>query len=283
MDTELLRTFLEVSKTRHFGRAAENLHLTHSAISFRIRHLEGMVGVKLFNRQRHNLTLTPHGERLIPYAKAILTSLQMALQDVGVADELVEQLSLGGTPNIWDTYLQEALPPLSEHLPAIALRTEVDNQISLARALLEQKIDIAIVFDPPRVAETESLCIGEIELMLVSSEPGISADTVNRVGYVFVDWGTAFNVQHAQLMRQPVAPVLHTGHTGIALTYLLRKGGAAFLPTNLVQSHLDAGRLHRVEGVATMPRDLLAAFLGASERIDLINAVVAFLAHPANK
>ncbi|MGB1090783.1 MAG: LysR family transcriptional regulator, partial [Oceanobacter sp.] len=37
MDTELLKTFLEVSRTRHFGRAAENLFLTQSAVSFRVR------------------------------------------------------------------------------------------------------------------------------------------------------------------------------------------------------------------------------------------------------
>ncbi len=40
MDTELLKTFLEVSRTRHFGRAAESLYLTQSAVSFRIRQLE---------------------------------------------------------------------------------------------------------------------------------------------------------------------------------------------------------------------------------------------------
>ena len=34
VDTELLKTFLEVSKTRHFGRAAESLYLTQSAVSF---------------------------------------------------------------------------------------------------------------------------------------------------------------------------------------------------------------------------------------------------------
>ena len=40
MDTELLKTFLEVQKTRHFGNAADNLYLTQSAVSFRIRQLE---------------------------------------------------------------------------------------------------------------------------------------------------------------------------------------------------------------------------------------------------
>nr|VUD34356.1 HTH-type transcriptional regulator hdfR [Raoultella sp. NCTC 9187] len=48
MDTELLKTFLEVSRTRHFGRAAEALYLTQSAVSFRIRQLENQLGVNLF-------------------------------------------------------------------------------------------------------------------------------------------------------------------------------------------------------------------------------------------
>ena len=53
VDTELLKTFLEVSRTRHFGRAAEALYLTQSAVSFRIRQLENQLGVNLFTRHRN--------------------------------------------------------------------------------------------------------------------------------------------------------------------------------------------------------------------------------------
>ncbi|MGF1808122.1 LysR family transcriptional regulator, partial [Aliivibrio sifiae] len=71
MDTDLLKTFLEVTKTRHFGRAAEHLFLTQSAVSFRVRQLESQLGNPLFTRQRHNVQLTAAGERLLPYAEAI--------------------------------------------------------------------------------------------------------------------------------------------------------------------------------------------------------------------
>ncbi len=69
MDTELLKTFLEVSRTRHFGRAAESLYLTQSAVSFRIRQLENQLGVNLFTRHRNNIRLTAAGEKLLPYAR----------------------------------------------------------------------------------------------------------------------------------------------------------------------------------------------------------------------
>ena len=59
MDTELLKTFLEVNRTRHFGKAAENLYLTQSAVSARIKLLEDLLGTPLFSRARNNVQLTP--------------------------------------------------------------------------------------------------------------------------------------------------------------------------------------------------------------------------------
>ncbi|MGQ7073419.1 LysR family transcriptional regulator [Escherichia sp. SP-MK2] len=78
MDTELLKTFLEVSRTRHFGRAAESLYLTQSAVSFRIRQLENQLGVNLFTRHRNNIRLTAAGEKLLPYAETLMSTWQAA-------------------------------------------------------------------------------------------------------------------------------------------------------------------------------------------------------------
>lgn len=82
MDTELLKTFLEVQKTRHFGKAAENLYLTQSAVSFRIRQLEQSLGVPLFVRFRNNIQLTSAGELLLPHAEAVLTAIGAAKQQI---------------------------------------------------------------------------------------------------------------------------------------------------------------------------------------------------------
>lgn len=94
MDTELLKTFLEVTKTRHFGRAADNLYLTQSAVSFRIRQLESQLGNPLFSRQRGNVHLTAAGERLRPYAEAILQTWGRAKQDVALSENLNSQIAI---------------------------------------------------------------------------------------------------------------------------------------------------------------------------------------------
>ena len=81
MDTELLKTFLEVRKTRHFGRAAQNLYITQAAVSARIKQLEESLGATLFIRKRNNIQLSSEGERLVPHAQMMLLdrTLDMAI------------------------------------------------------------------------------------------------------------------------------------------------------------------------------------------------------------
>ncbi|CAM5206211.1 LysR family transcriptional regulator [Alishewanella longhuensis] len=109
MDTELLKTFLEVQRTRHFGKAAENLYLTQSAVSFRIRQLEQQLGVNLFVRYRNNIQLTAAGERLLPHAQTMLSALQRARHDVALSAQQAKQLAIAAPTTIWDDYYNRPL------------------------------------------------------------------------------------------------------------------------------------------------------------------------------
>ena len=58
-----LRCFEVAARTEHFGRAADELHLTHGAISRAVRLLEEDLGVMLFERRQRRVFLTDAGER----------------------------------------------------------------------------------------------------------------------------------------------------------------------------------------------------------------------------
>ena len=77
-----MRTFLEVSRTCHFGRAADALHLTQAAVSARIKLLEGSLGVALFERTKREVRITPEGNRLKRHAELLLAEWRKARQDV---------------------------------------------------------------------------------------------------------------------------------------------------------------------------------------------------------
>ncbi|MFD1969465.1 LysR substrate-binding domain-containing protein [Trinickia caryophylli] len=72
-DTVLLRSFVTVAQEGSFTRAAARLHLTQSAISAHLRRLEQQAGKALLARTTRSVSLTPDGEMLLGYARAILS------------------------------------------------------------------------------------------------------------------------------------------------------------------------------------------------------------------
>lgn len=274
MDSELLKTFLEVSHTKHFGKAAENLYLTQAAVSTRIRQLESQLGVQLFTRLRNNIRLTPAGEKLRPLAKANLTLVQRIRQEVAIANNQNQQISIGATPNLWDAFLQHELSKLFSQFPGIAMRAEAHTATTLARQLLERTLDIAITFDAPKIDEVSTEEIVQVPLFLASSHKANSWQEAMQNHYVMVDWGTAFKVQHAQQFSGAPPAVLHTNTGRIALDFLLTNGGSAFLPESLLMPYVELGQLHIVEDTPSISRSVYASYITESDRLDSFRKVI---------
>jgi len=274
LDTGLLKTFLEVAKTRHFGRAAENLYLTQSAVSSRIRQLEQLLNTQLFERHRHNILLTTAGQRLIPLAEGMLSMWQRTYEEIGLASAQQVALAIGAPANLWDAFLQQLIVRVACDNPQISLRTLTESSASLSRGLLERRVDIALMLDPPKVEECSTEPAGMLELQLVASEAGFDPQQPGALGYVALDWGIAFNLQLARTLPQQAPAVLATGQVNIAMEYLLSAGGWAWLPTFLVEPALAAGLLHSVEGIPAMQRPVFLVYRRASERREAIDQLV---------
>ncbi|MFE0422856.1 LysR family transcriptional regulator [Streptomyces sp. NPDC058953] len=74
LDPRLLRAFDAVARELHFTRAAARLYVAQQALSRDIRRLEQRLGADLFVRSTRRVALTPEGERLLPYARAVLAA-----------------------------------------------------------------------------------------------------------------------------------------------------------------------------------------------------------------
>ena len=72
MDLTLLRAFVTVAREGNLTRAAVQLHLTQPAVSLQIKHLQETLGVMLFTRTSHGLSLTRDGQALLPHAERAL-------------------------------------------------------------------------------------------------------------------------------------------------------------------------------------------------------------------
>ncbi|OAN11522.1 transcriptional regulator [Photobacterium jeanii] len=275
MDTELLKTFLEVAKTRHFGRAADNLYLTQSAVSFRIRQLEGQLGNALFSRQRGNVHLTPAGERMQPYAEAILQTWGRAKQDVALSDSLNAQISIGASAMFWEfDGISDWINRLYSAIPGLALRVESVPRQSMAKRLFDKSIDVSLTCEPPRIESMQVKKVREFQLQLVCNKPNCTLANAKEMPLVYLDWGTRFSVEHGRISELDKTPILHAHSSKMALEYILNSPSMGYLPSPVVAQSVEEGNLFVVEGAPVMEQQLFLVWSEDNEKAELIASMV---------
>ncbi|MFC3095739.1 LysR family transcriptional regulator [Alteromonas sediminis] len=185
MDVRFFNTFIEVAKTKHFGKAAENLYLTQSAVSARIKQLEEYFNAPLFIRERHSIRLTSTGERLLPFAESMVVTLndaRRALQEVDV-----QLLSTAATSNAWHLLFSHLYAATNHHFPELTLKSDVVNTEQLSRQLHERTVDIVFSLEKIKSDDAETLCIGNLELGLYHTHDADPAEALNNL--IHINWG----------------------------------------------------------------------------------------------
>lgn len=149
MQLQQLVYFVAVSRTRHFTRAAEDVHVSQPALSKQIRTLERELGTPLFSRARGNVALTAAGETLLPLARRILADVESARVQV---QELVGlgrgRVRLGATPSLSTVLLPDALARFHDAHPGIELVVEESGSRDLVRMLAQGELDLALIVLP---------------------------------------------------------------------------------------------------------------------------------------
>lgn len=270
MKIELLKTFLELSRTLHFRIASENLFITQSAVSARIKLLEGDLGVLLFDRSQKHLKLTAEGNRLIKHANELLFMWQKTKQDVGIADSGSQQLVIGSMMSIWDIVLQDWLKKIHRNIDNVSLLTKTYSQTELRKSLLTRVIDIAFLFEPPYIEDLITEKVATVPLHLVTTEPSNITETFSLNNHIMVDYGEAVNAQHLREFQYAPPAKHYMSQPRLALNFLLDAGGSAYLPKQMIFEYIESNKLYLVEKSPVYSREIFAAYLAKSQKTDLI-------------
>jgi DNA-binding transcriptional LysR family regulator len=254
LDISLLKTFLEVARTRHFSRAADALFLTQSAVSARIKQLEEILGAELFVRKRNDIQLTPAGNRLLQHAETLLKGWERARQSVALDPDLSASLSVGCLFDLWTISVERWARRFRKRAPDIAMQIDILGNDALVQRLSLGMLDCAFMFDPLQTAGLEIKQIAEVPLRLYSTRPGIDIHKAMSRNYVMVDWGSAYGIIHAEKFPDLPPPALRTNSGEVAIGLLFDRGGAAYLPEAIGQAHMDAQRLFAVEHAPVINR-----------------------------
>lgn len=233
MDTELLRTFLEINSTRHFGRAASNLYLTQSAVSARMRLLEESIGLPLLTRNRNDIQLTPAGRKLLPHAEALVERWSQARQEVALNELERSGLHLGARLTIAEMVFPAWTNMLWQQQPDLAMNIEVMPDEMLSTRLAERTVDVAVTYGVTADPNFKDVEIGQLKLRLMSTDPNQNIEQSLGTNYIFLEWGTWYNVAHAKAFPQESPGGLRTSSLHLVIDLLSRQDGACYLPNDL--------------------------------------------------
>jgi DNA-binding transcriptional LysR family regulator len=143
-DLELLRSFVSVVDAGGFTRAGERVHRTQSTVSQQIKRLEEDVGQPLLDRSGKDVTPTEAGERLLSYARRLL-SLAEEARDVMARPGSEGAVRLGIPEDFAAYRLTELLAAFSRSHPGLRLDVRADQSVYLRRDLERGELDLALL------------------------------------------------------------------------------------------------------------------------------------------
>ena len=144
-----LKVFQKVAILQSFTRASKALYLTQPAVSMQIKQLEETVGLKLFDKQGRQISLTDAGDEIRLLSDSVLQQIdetQHQLEQIASGDRGKLRLAVATTVASVATRL---MARFNEQNPAMSLHFTVTNRNGLIQLLENNEIDIVIMGLPP--------------------------------------------------------------------------------------------------------------------------------------
>ena len=143
LDSDLLRTFLAVARGGTVSRGADRLFRTQSAVSLQLQKLEDTVGQQLFRRHGRGVTLTTAGEKLLPTARRVVSSLDQAVLDMR-SGHLEGEIRIGIPDEYGESVLASILAGFAAAHPDAQITVRCGSSVHISRMVAAGEIDIAL-------------------------------------------------------------------------------------------------------------------------------------------
>lgn len=172
MEVRQLRYVVTLAEELHFGRAAAREHIVQSALSQQIRRLEREVGVPLFSRTTHRVTVTPAGALFLVEARRILAHLDRAVEAARALTPPASVLRVGlGDPS-FDS-MPQVLETLQAQLPDVEIHRLEAGVPEQCRLLAAGRLDIGIgrASLVPEGVAMELIRLDRVGVMVASAHP----------------------------------------------------------------------------------------------------------------
>ncbi|MFD5751579.1 LysR substrate-binding domain-containing protein [Streptomyces sp. NPDC127033] len=267
MELRHLRYFEAVAETRHFGKAAEALHMAQPPLSQAIRRLEAELGVELFTRTTRQVALTGAGEVFRTDVERILRAVDEAVVRVARFAQGVEGvLRVGLTGSASYRQLPALARLVKRELPHAMMEVHTEMLTPAQElGLIERRLDIGVLRPPIRQEGIAHRLIAEEPLVVAAPEEHwlAGAETVHieqlrHEDFILYD-ATLGSVVNDAVVRSCLAsgfypnPAYEVAETSAALALVAAGLGIAVLPDSIRSAPREGVVYKDIEDALAVP------------------------------
>ena len=263
MTLQQIEAFVWAARLGGIHAAARHLNLTQPAISSRLRELESILGIELFDRSHQGIELTHAGRHALLHAESLFMRAT-DMERLCKADPFEGLLRLGADESSAMAGLAAILSTLRDVYPALQVEVTIDTGVVLGQKLLRHELDVAMHSFSVACSDASivSQAIGMVDFQWVApADMEVSADRFTPADAVALPIVTR---PPASASHQMVRQWLHSsGHdleaysacNSLALTVLLVEAGhgIAFLPKSAINASLATGKVKLLRPEPPMP------------------------------
>jgi len=252
-----LKIFLTVAKYRHFSKAAQELHITQSAVSMQIKQLEETLGVILFDRLGKTVHLTAAGRILEEQALRILgveREIYQAIEELKGLERGSVAVGASTTPGIY--ILPTILGKYRRRYPHVALNYWIAETQQIEQMTLNNQLDFGIVGGHlvEQDLRIEPYLTDELILVVGANHPlaterGVGLEALQQLPFILRPKGSATRKtidDAAEDMDVKLNVTMELRDAESVKRLVIAELGVTIISKHAVQYELEAGRLVHV-------------------------------------
>ncbi len=253
MDTESIRTFLVLARTRNYTRAADQLFVAQSTVTNRINELEKELGFMLFTRTNRSVELTVKGEQFMVYAEKMMELTENSLAEISSVRMYDHYLRIGCADSIYEAHLAERIREHRKTHPGDYLKISIGLSDHLLEQVQNDMLDVVFTYLPIKKNSLHCELYKQDQLVLVTRsrnrryKDGITEAQLLEEKYLMCN----FALQDVGQYIRKLFPKYHQFELEIddcmkIVPFLLDQDNYTFLPKDMAEHHLEKGRLREV-------------------------------------
>ena len=258
MEIKNLETFIMVSETKSFTKAAQRLGFTQSTISFQIKQLEEELGVLLFERINHTVTLTNEGIKFLPISHEMIKLANEAGHIAGNPGNPEGLVRIAIAESLSNWQIGSKFHEFHEKYPNIKVKVVAASTDVMFQMLEQNQVDIVYTLDKKIVnrkyvvafespVETHFFARSDNPL---TKERSVDVERIISEPLIF----TEKDMSYRALLDEELAkrnleaePLLEVGDTHL-INKLIEQGvGISFLPDFVTEGEVKSGKISPIK------------------------------------